>query len=224
MTQRRAQLRAFERMYSSTRVAQSLLRSPLTVTLADMIALVTDTDLVDVLVRLCKVLEQQPEAARPSPEVHLSALQTVAAELATHADHLDTVLAALAVHQGPEHATRTWAAVVTTPALWEQFPGPVVSWNVDFARIRRTKGYLSTDTNVPADPIGVVFDEGCEVCTITRAALQKHLAAWKKGHSPFFARDRVGPPRALCLQNVLHLHGFHGTAAGHSFMVMIHLR
>jgi hypothetical protein len=37
------------------------LRSPLTVTLADMIALVTDTDLVDVLVRLCKVLEQQPE-------------------------------------------------------------------------------------------------------------------------------------------------------------------
>jgi hypothetical protein len=62
------------------------------------------------------------------------------------------------------------------------------------------------------------------VCTITLAALQKHLSAWKKGHSPFFGHDLVEPPRALCLQNVLHLHGFHGTAAGHSFIVLLHLR
>jgi hypothetical protein len=120
---------------------------------------------------VCQVLEQQPETAQTLPDAQLSALQTVAADLSMDDDRLLTVQTALAAQKDPQQATRTWAAVVKAPALWEQFQGPVVSWNVDFARIRRTTGYLSTDSGHVAEPVGIVFDEGCEVCTITRAAL-----------------------------------------------------
>ena len=132
---RRAQLKAFERTHSSTRVSKTLLRSPLTLTLADMIALVTDTDLVDVLLRLCAVLEQQ-ELANPSASaVQLAALHSVAAELTDESDCLSTVHVALATHFDPGETERIWAAVVNTPALWEQLSGPLVHWNVDFSRI-----------------------------------------------------------------------------------------
>jgi hypothetical protein len=92
ISQQCAQLHAFHRMYSSTRVAQSFLRSPLTVTLADMIKLVTDTDLVDVFACVrCWSSSLTQLDLRPK----FTALQDPAAEL----------------------ATRTWVAVVTTPAL-----------------------------------------------------------------------------------------------------------
>ena len=83
ITNRRAQLKVFERTHSFTRVSKALLRSPLTLTLADMIALVTDTDLVDVLVRLCTVLEQQEPANPSASAVQLAALRSVAADLLT---------------------------------------------------------------------------------------------------------------------------------------------
>jgi hypothetical protein len=224
ISNRRAQLKAFERVHTSTRVSRALLRSPLTLTLADMIALVTDTDLVEVLVRLCAVLEKQSDTSDPSASAaQLSALRAVAAELATDADCLATVKVALATHLDPAESARSWAEVVNTPALWEQFPGKVIQWNVDFSRIRRTRGHLSTSDSVSSQSLDIVFDEGCEVCTIKRSALLEHFAAWQAGHAAFSKRKDIGAPRALCMTSPLHLHAFHGNHVGHSFMVLIHL-
>ena len=85
---------------------------------------------------------------------------------------------ALATHFDPGETERTWAAVVNTPALWEQFSGPLVHWNVDFSRIRRATGRFTTAESVTASTVGVVFDEGCEVCTVKRSALLANFAAW----------------------------------------------
>jgi hypothetical protein len=186
-----------------------------------MVALVTDTDLVEVLVRLCAVLEKQPGSVSPADaSAHLCALHTVAAELTDDSDRLSTIQVALSTHLAPTEPA-TWAAVVRTPALWEQFSGPVVHWNVDFSRIRRTRGQLSTSASVTATAVDVAFDEGCEVCTVTRSALMAHFEAWQTGHAAFCNRKDIGPPSALCVKRPLNLHAFHGTFVEHSFMVLI---
>ena len=105
---RRAQLKAFERANSATRVSKALLRSPLTLTLADLVALVTDTDLMDVLTKLCAVLERQPAGTEPhSAPAHLSALHAVAKQLTDDEDCLATVHAALLTHAAPPVPKRT---------------------------------------------------------------------------------------------------------------------
>ena len=123
ITTRYAQLRAFERRHYSNRVSQALLKSPLTLTLADMIALVTNTDFVEVPFKLRKVLEAKSEfsaSGNVPPTAQLAAFQTVLTELAPNNDSIQELSNFLQLTRP------TWAAVVQTPAWWEQCSGPDV--------------------------------------------------------------------------------------------------
>lgn len=93
-------------------------------------------------------------------------------------------------------------------------------------KIRRTFGTLHSEAD-PEDArhrIDVVFDEGCEVCTVTRAALLRLFDDWQLGHKPFHRQKQIGAPRALYLQRPLSLNGFHNTQASTPYMVLLHLR
>ena len=130
---------------------------------------------------------------------------------------------------GPADALRTWAGVVRAPAPWELHPGRVHTWNVDFSRIRRCKGFpdtsLSADfANASQHALDVVYDEGCEVCTITREALSKHYDAWSTGHLPFNTRADIGKPRDLFVKRPVKLHSLHGSPTAAPIMVLGHLR
>ena len=74
----------------------------MTLTLADMIALVCDVELVDVLIQLCRVLEQQSSPPKlNSTAVQVSALETVARDFAPTPDVMTVISAALAHYQPP---------------------------------------------------------------------------------------------------------------------------
>jgi hypothetical protein len=129
----------------------------------------------------------------------------------------------------PQAAGSTWAGVGQTPATWQLHPGSIQTWNVDYSRIRRTKGYLPTSVssespNAKDKALNVVFDEGCEVCTITRSALSKCYNDWATGHTAFSTRADIGKPRALLLKRPVKLHSFHGAPAAAPIMVLVHLR
>ena len=113
------------------------------------------------------------------------------------------------------------------PWLVHKRPGPVVTWNVDYSRMRKCIGYL-TSTVSPSTAadcgVEVAYDEGCEVCTITRDALARHYDDWAAGHPAFCARKDIGPPRSLYLQKPVKLNNFHDTSAEAPLMVHIHLR
>jgi hypothetical protein len=197
-------------------VVNAILKSPLTLQLVDLVELITHEDQSALLLRLAQVLEGKPEA----PAV----LSGSAALAAMH-----QVLTDSASSKPPAEAPITWAGVVRNPAPWEQHPGKVTTWKVDYSRIRRFKGSLNTAVNpnskaAEADALNVVYDEGCEVCTITRKALEKHYTAWAAGHPAFHNRPDIGKPRALYLQRPVNLQSFHGAPAAAPIMVLLHLR
>ena len=97
---------------------------------------------------------------------------------------------------------------------------------VDHSKIRRTVGTFLCSAQ-PADAAhrrDVVLDEGCEVCTITRAALLRLFTDWSRGHPPFLNMKGIGAPRALFLQRALNLNEFHNTQASTPYLVLLHLR
>jgi hypothetical protein len=207
------------------RFAAALLRSPMTIALGHLFELLHHADLVDLLTRLSNILST---STGQNDRTH--ALCAAATETLTTAsvpeEERQTLLCALAgnlelpplLSSPPD----TYAGVLRAPAPWQEICGTVVTWKVDHSKIRRMTGSLQSDPS--ARPLEIVFDEGCEVCTITRAALLRHFDDWARGHKPFTSRKHIGPPRALYLQRPLSLNGFHNTQASTPYMVLLHLR
>jgi hypothetical protein len=112
----------------------------------------------------------------------------------------------------------TWAAVVLTQALWAQFRGPVVNWNVDLTRIQRT-----------SRPCLRQNQSQLLLLTAVKSAPSRVLPLWrtlnhgKPAMLPSANKD-IGPPRALCMQSLLNLHAFNDSFVEHSIGVLVHLK
>jgi hypothetical protein len=207
------------------RFAAALLRSPMTIALGHLFELLHHADLVDLLTRLSNILNTSFGQNARTDALCAAATEALATASVTEEER-QTLLYALSgklelpavISAQPE----TYAGVLRAPAPWQEIPGTIVTWNVDHSKIRRTTGALQSDP--AARSIEIVFDEGCEVCTITRAALLRHFDDWARGHKLFARLKHIGPPRALYLQRPLSLNGFHNTQASTPFMVLLHLR
>ena len=93
--------------------------------------------------------------------------------------------------------------------------------------MRKCIGYLTSKespSSAAERGVGAGYDEGCEVCTITRDALAKHYDGCAAGHPAFCARKDIGPPRSLYLQKPVKLNSFHDISAEAPLVVLIHLR
>jgi hypothetical protein len=211
------------------RFANALLRSPLTLALADLLELLHDEELTKLLAQLSTALQTHKEASRASAfhAVLASAVGGMPAseQRSQILELLDQPVATDTGQASPANQP-TWAAVAGTPAEWQQIQGRVATWNVDHSKIRRCKAALTTNAEAkdPLRGLDVVFDEGCEVCTITHSALQAHFDDWAIGHAPFSKAKDIGPPRALFLQKPMSLHSFDGGTHSSPFMVLIHLK
>jgi hypothetical protein len=207
------------------RFAAALLRSPMTIALGHLFELLHHADLVELLTRLSSILNTSLGQTARTHALCAAAKDTLATASVPEEER-QTLLCALAgnlkLPAMLPPMSDTYAGVLRAPAPWQDISGKVVTWKVDHSKIRRTTGALHSDPN--ARSIEIVFDEGCEVCTITRVALLRHFDDWARGHKPFARLKHIGLPRALYLQRPLSLNGFHNTQASTPFMVLVHLR
>ena len=210
---------------ATNRFAAALLRFPMTIALGHLFEFLHDADLVELVTRLGSILDTSLEQS-----ARTSAFCVAATELLSTAalpeDERDLLFRALDGNMTLSPVPDTYAAALRTPAPWQEVPGTMATWKVDHSKIRRTVGTFLFSAQ-PADAahrVDVVFDEGCEVCTFTRAALLRLFTDWSRGHPPFFNMKGIGAPRALYLQRALNLNGFHSTQASTPYLVLLHPR
>ena len=210
-----------------SKVVNTILRSSIVMSLADVIALLRNQPLADLLLELGKLVNESPDALRGSAAAQSARVVSLLRDMALADDTLDPCTAAAvrtmttrAVQ--PNELDRSFAAAAATTSVYDATRTSPEEWICETASIRKLD--VSLTGHKDAVPLQAVVDEGSEIDCITHSALLRAQEDFKRGHLAFNERPDIGPQRVLCLERPIKIKAFNGSSTHCHFVAYVHLR